>query len=82
MALTKTRKNFLDTEEGRAIKSELQAMVTNKAYITTPGYSANAMLYPDHQIPFVDLHMDYIIKHPVLEASKYLANVKLMTRVR
>lgn len=82
MALIKTRNAFFQTEEGRQIKKELQQMALSSLYNTTATYSANSSLYPDNLIPFVDKHTNYLINHPQLEASKYLANIKLMTKVR
>jgi hypothetical protein len=82
MALVKDRKTFLDTEEGKNIKRELQRMVDSDLYNTTASYSVNGLLYPDHLIPFVDKHINYLIHHPSVEASKYLANIRLMTKVR
>lgn len=82
VAVVKTRSTFFDTEEGQRIKSELQQMSESSLYNTTASYSMNSSLYPDNLIPFVDKHMNYLITHPSLEASKYLANIKLMTKVR
>jgi hypothetical protein len=82
MALQKSRKGFLDTEEGQEIKSNLQLMVGSASYNTEAGYSTNAVLYPDNLIPFVDKHINYLINNPRLEPRKYLANIKLITRVR
>lgn len=82
MASVKTRSGFVDTDEGQEMKRELQRMMTDSAYNTKPSYSGNQLLYPDNQMPFVDKHMNYIMGHPMLEPSQYLANVKLLTRVR
>lgn len=82
MATQKTRKDFIETQEGKGVKQILQQMVGDSTYNTAPSYSTNDQLYPDNLIPFVDRHMSYLISHPTVEASKYLANIKLMTRVR
>jgi hypothetical protein len=82
MGLNNTRKGFLDTKEGKEIKSHFQRMIDDNSYSTASSYTANSILYPDNLIPFVDKHMDYLISHPLLEASKYLANIKLITRLR
>ncbi len=82
MALLKTRKSFFETNEGREVKRELQRLDASSLYNTAPSYSSNSVLYPDNRIPFVDKHMNYLINHPSLEASKYIANIKLMTRLR
>lgn len=80
--MQKTRKDYIETEEGIEIKQLLQHMVSNSSYNTAASYSSNSLLYPDNLIPFVDKHMSYLIHHPALEASKYLANIKLTTKVR
>lgn len=80
--MQKTRKDYFDTDEGKEIKRTLQQMSDDDAYNTASSYSANTLLYPDNLIPFLDKHMAYIVNHPTLEASKYVANVKLLTRVR
>lgn len=82
MASPKTRKNFLDTEEGKDIKVKLQMMTTEGLYNTAPSYNNNTVLYPDNLIPFVDKHIAYLVNHPMVEPSKYLANVRIITRIR
>ena len=82
MATLKKRSDFVDTEEGREIMLELQQMTSSSQYTTASAYSPNSLLHPDNRISFEDKHMDYIINHPALDARVYLANIKLMTRVR
>lgn len=79
---TVKRSDFLTSEEGLKVRRELEQMVSSGLYNTESSYSANSLLYPDMQIPFVEKHMIYLVNHPNLEASKYLANIKLMSRVR
>jgi hypothetical protein len=76
------RKDFPDTEEGQEIKLKLQQMADDNLYNTASSYSSNTSLYPDNLIPFVDRHMNYLLNHPRLEANKYLANIRLITRLR
>jgi len=45
-------------------------------------YSANAALYPDGQIPFVEKHIAYLMDHPKVDHAQYLANLRLMLKVR
>lgn len=82
MALQKTRRDFFGTEEGIEIKRKLQQLAGDNLYNTASSYSANTLLYPDNLIPFVDKHMNYLINHPSLEPNEYLANIKLMARLR
>mgnify|MGYP001160619238 CR=1 FL=1 len=79
---TKQRTGFLESEEGLAIRRVLESMATDSAYNTVSSYSANTAKYPDNVIPFTDKHMEYLSKHPHLELNAYIANVKLMTRIR
>lgn len=63
-------------------EKELIAMVQGSVYITDPSFSANNTKYPDNLIPFVDKHMDYIRRHPTTDPHQYIANLKLMTKMR
>lgn len=78
----KSRPGFLDTEKGREIRQKLQLMTSDNRYNTASSYSANKLQYADNLIPFVDKHMSYLVSHPQLDPDKYLANVKLATRLR
>jgi len=78
----KSRPAFLDTEKGREIRHKLQLMTDDNSYNTASSYSANGLLYPDNLMPFVDKHMGYLVDHPLLDPDKYLANVRLATRIR
>jgi hypothetical protein len=82
MATFKTRSGFLDSQEGLAIRQKLQFMMSDKTYNTQSSYSANSLQYPDNTISFVDKHMNYLNVHPKLDARMYIANLRLMTRVR
>ncbi len=80
--MQKRGSDYPDSEEGRDIRQKLLSMAASTTYNTTSTYSANNQVYPDNLIPFVDKHMNYIMNHPNIEASKYLANIKLISRVR
>lgn len=82
MATQKTRKGYFDTDEGKEIKHKLQQMSIDDQYNTVSSYSANTLLYPDSLMPFLDKHMSYLMSHPAVEATKYVANIKLLTRIR
>ena len=64
------------------IRQLLHGMVSNTAYNTEPTYSANLANYPDHLIPFVEKHLAYLKNHPKLNPEQYLANLRLMTKIR
>jgi hypothetical protein len=75
------RSNFFESELGMQIRLTLQQMVKDDKFNTGSGYSANSDLYPDNLIPFVDKHMNYLNSHPKLDSTKYLSNLRLMTRI-
>lgn len=68
---------FLASEEGAGIKRQLEAMVKDPGYNTRSHYSPDGGL-----IGFVDKHMRYLSEHPKLKPSEYLANIRLMTKLR
>lgn len=82
MATYKKIANFIDSEEGQIFIENLNKMAIDDKYNTDSSYSTNSELYPDNLIPFVNKHVDYIRKHPSMDPNQYLANLKLMTKVR
>jgi len=64
------------------VRERLQAMEADPLFNTPSSYSANGELYPDHQIPFVEKHLDYLMNHPKLDSRQYLANLRLMVKKR
>jgi hypothetical protein len=82
MPTLKKRVNFFDSEEGIRIKQVLVHMAKDSKYNTDSSYSANSMQYSDNLIPFVDKHVNYLNAHPNLDPQHYLANLRLITRIR
>jgi hypothetical protein len=82
MQTLKKKSRTFDAEETADIKKELERMVTSDLYNTESSFTANETQYPDNLIPFLDKHMNYLNAHPSLEVSKYIANLRLMTRIR
>ncbi|MGF7229523.1 MAG: hypothetical protein ACQR33_06125 [Candidatus Saccharibacteria bacterium] len=82
MATVKKRPQFLDSEVGIEVERKLYLMTQDVAFNTGSSYSPDGELYPDNLIPFVDKHMNYLCKHPAIDPAHYLANLRLMTRVR
>lgn len=78
----KQRKGFTDSPEGKAAAESLRKMMADASYNTAPSYSANSTDYPDNLMPFADKHMKYLNEHPQLEVGQYIANIKLMSRIR
>lgn len=81
MALTRG-KSFMDSQEGKDIKLAFQKMTLDSAYNTGPSYSSDSDKYPDNLMPFIDKHMNYLNSHPNLDPAMYLANIKLMSRIK
>jgi hypothetical protein len=82
MSNVKKKPGFLETSEGAKIKEALQRMASDSTYMTASSYSANSNLYPDNLISFVDKHLDYLRAHPATNPRHYLANLRLMTRLK
>jgi hypothetical protein len=82
MPTAKKRPDLYGTEEGARIEEALKSMSSDSGYSTIDSYSANAETHPDHLVSFVDKHMAYLQSHPSVDAEHYLANLRLMTRVR
>jgi hypothetical protein len=82
MGTTKKRTHFFDSEEGLEIRQELQFMAVDSTYNTIASYTTDTQQYPDNLMPFVDKHMNYINAHPKLDTFMYIANIRLMTRIR
>ena len=82
MASTKRTIAFYASEEATQIKQTLLDMLGDAKYNTVASYSANSEKYPDNQIPFVDKHMGYLNTHPSVDINHYLANLRLITKVR
>ncbi len=78
----KKRPNFYESEEAVAVKNTLLSMQGDERYNTGSSYSADAEKYPDHVISFVDKHMAYLQAHPDVNTSQYLANLRLITKLR
>jgi hypothetical protein len=82
MSSYKKKPNLFETQEGVEIVLALKKMDADNLYKTGPSYSANTTLYPNNLIPFVNKHMDYLRSHPATDPRHYVANLRLMTRVK
>lgn len=82
MATFTKRVNFLESLEGNAVREKLQIIADDILYNTPSSYNTNSDLFPDNQISFVEKHMNYLQNHPKVDPGMYLANIRLMTRIR
>lgn len=78
----KKRPNFYESDQAEWVKTTLIEMESDLKYNTDSSYSANSEKYPDHQISFVDKHMAYLQAHPDVIPTQYIANLKLISKLR
>ena len=64
------------------VREKLVAMEHNPLLNTASSFSANSLLYPDRQIPFVEKHLAYLMDHPKVDPDQYLSNLRLMLKKR
>lgn len=82
MATQQTRREYFESQEGQDIKRLLTDMAEDGGFYTRASFSPDTTKYPDNFMPFVDKHLAYLSAHPNLDARMYIANLKMMTRVR
>lgn len=64
------------------ITQKLQAMLKDDTYRTLPGYSIDTDQYPDHVVPFLEDHVNYLRRHRHINPEHYLSNLRLMLKIR
>ncbi|HSX27755.1 MAG TPA: hypothetical protein VLG25_03150, partial [Patescibacteria group bacterium] len=69
-----------DEVELEEVKGLLKKMETDPSLVTISAYRANADLWPDHQITFIDTHLTYLRANPQVNALHYLSNLRLKLR--
>jgi hypothetical protein len=82
MATLKKRAGFAESELGKEIHATLQMMAESPLYNTESSYTSNTDQYADSLIPFVDKHMKYLEVHPKLDSTMYIANLRMMTKIK
>ncbi|HET9721883.1 MAG TPA: hypothetical protein VFP32_02535 [Candidatus Saccharimonadales bacterium] len=82
MPFVNKKQDFFESEEGVLAAGILAAMADSSAYNTAPSYSSNTETYPDNLIPFIDKHMNYLKSYPSVDPQKYLANLRLITKIK
>ena len=60
----------------------LNEMEQDPGMHTKSSYTPNTLKYPDHLMPFVDKHTNYLMDHPGTDINHYLTNLRLQIRVR
>ena len=74
--------DIYNSETGTETRSALQALLDNPQYITAEGFSLDKESYPDGSIPFIDMHMLYLHRHPRMDPQQYLSNLRVKLRIR
>lgn len=74
--------DFFQSPIGHEARKTLIAMDADANYKTSSSYTANTTMYPSSERTFVEKHMDYLKDHPATDPLHYLANLRLMTRIR
>ena len=75
--------NYLvGTDEGQQTEEQLTSMQDNPVYTTESTYSSNTELFADNTMSFVEKHMRYLNTHPAVSPKMYIANLRIMTKVR
>ncbi len=82
MSSYKKKRNLYDTEEGAEIIKELKKMAIDEQFNTGSTYSSDIEHYPDNAIPFVDKHIKYLNSNQNINPQHYLANLRLMSRIK
>jgi len=71
-----TRQQFLLSDGGVHAKSELQRMTKSTTYNTPVAYDVSV----GRELTFADRHINYLTKHPYINPTTYLANLRVMTK--
>jgi hypothetical protein len=71
------RDKYLQTDEGQRAKQLLEAMAASGQYNTQSSYSPG-----QEDVTFVEKHLEHLSQHSYLQSHEYIANLKLMTKVR
>ena len=78
-ATTQRAQDFLKSEAGIQAYTELLRMIEDDSYNTVSSFSPSA---EDGKLSFIDKHMGYLCSHLSVNASQYLSNLRLITKVR
>lgn len=76
--LTMQQQAFLTSEAGRSAELALIAMEKDPKYNTQTSFSSRQT----DRVPFVERHMVYLSQHLKLDPRHYVANLRLMTKIK
>lgn len=69
---------FVTSEAGLSAEAELITMESDPQYNTQTSFSSRQT----NRVPFVERHMIYLSQHPKLDWRHYVANLRLMTKIK
>lgn len=81
-SIARKKIDLYNSPEGTEIRQALEAMELDGTIRTESSYTANVAKYPDKSISFVENHLAYLTKHAELDPEHYLANLRLMLKIR
>ena len=76
---TQKAKDFLNSLEGAEAYANLVKMENDAGYKTISSYSPAS---EDGVLTFIDKHMNYLCSHTGVNATQYVSNLKLITKIR
>lgn len=76
---TQRAQNFLNSAEGAEAYADLMKMQSDAGYKTVSSYSPTS---EDGVLTFIDKHMNYLSTHTSVNATQYVSNLKLITKIR
>lgn len=73
MAVSSGRKIFLDSEDARTMRVELEDMLDNPVY--------NTGIKLDDKNIYIEKHLNYISRFPYINSRQYVKNLKMKSRI-
>lgn len=64
------------------ITEKLKSLQADPKMRTISQYSPTAEEWPDHKLPFVEIHLAYLRAHKQVNPAHYISNLELMIRIR
>lgn len=63
-------------------RKALIVMQDDPTMTTESRYSPTATAYPDQQLPFVEVHITYLLKNKLVNPERYISNLMIMAKKR
>lgn len=80
MAIARQEIEFRASDEGKWCQQTLIDMEKDPAFHTETTFTSDGEHFPDHRMPFVTTHMNYLIKHHDVNPRHYISNLRLRSR--